>query len=224
MWSCMEKGKPVTGLGRIRRAAVIIGRVLLVTIGVWLGVCLLLSAAIVLRAQPRPAENADAIIVLGAGVRRDGSAGPSLTRRAQEGARLYVAGYAPVVICTGGVPYRAPRPEAEACADVLRASGVPDAAILLETRSRSTEENAAYSRQIFDANGWQTALVVSDGYHLLRAGWIFQQQGIDALTLPTSQRARMQDIAFNIPRELVALHWQVFKTILNLPYTYVPWV
>jgi uncharacterized SAM-binding protein YcdF (DUF218 family) len=199
-------------------------RVGLVSAAVWLGICLMLVAAIILSAQPSAPRDADAIIVLGAGVRRDGTAGPTLTRRSQEGARLYAAGYAPVIICTGGVPYRAPRPEAEACADVLRAQGVPDSAIVLETRSRSTEENAAYSRQIFDARGWQTALVVSDGYHLLRAGWIFQQQGISAQTIPTGDRALMRDIVANIPRELVALHWQVFKTALNLPYTYVPWV
>ncbi|MDZ4771199.1 MAG: YdcF family protein [Chloroflexota bacterium] len=199
-------------------------RVLLVIVGVWLLVCIGLVAAITVTAQPREPRPTDAIIVLGAGVRRDGSAGPTLTRRAHEGARLYTAGYAPVVICTGGTPYRASRAEAEACADVLRADGVPESAILLETSSRSTEENAAYTRAIFDARGWETALVVSDGYHLLRAGWIFQQQGIDAQTAPTSVPALRRDIAVNLGRELVALHWQVFKTALNLPYTFVPWV
>jgi uncharacterized SAM-binding protein YcdF (DUF218 family) len=199
-------------------------RFTLITLGVWLIVCLLLLAAITVTAQPRDPEPADAIVVLGAGVRRDGSAGASLTRRAREGARLYTAGYAPMVICTGGIPRGAIRSESEACADVLRDNGVPDAAIVLESRSRSTEENAAFTYEIMTARGWDSAIVVSDGYHLLRAGWIFQQQGVDAQTVPTSVPALRRDIAFNLGREVVALHWQVVKTVLNLPYTYVPWV
>lgn len=219
-----RRSVPLTKAMKLRRAlrrVVVFGAV---TLAVWGVVCAGLLAAITITAQPGAVQPADAIVVLGAGVRRDGNAGPTLTRRAEEGARLYAAGYAPVIICTGGRPYAAVRPEAEACADVLRRQGVPDEAIVLETASRSTEENAAYTQAIFTERGWERALVVSDGYHLLRAGWIFGQQGIDAQTASTTEPARNRDIVFNLGRELVALHWQVLKTALNLPYTFVPWV
>ena len=98
----------------------------------------------------------------------------------------------------------------------------PADAIILEDRSRSTEENALYSHQIMQAHGWESALVVSDGYHLLRATWIFSAEGISGSTSPAALPP-LFDLLVAVVREVVALHWQVFKTLLNLPVTYVPW-
>jgi len=199
-------------------------RFLLVIFSVWLIVCLLLTALIVSYGGTSYARDADVIIVLGAGLNRNGAPGRALTRRAEEGARLYAQGYASVVLCTGGIPRNASQSEASGCAAVLRANGVPDSAILLEERSRSTEENAAYSQEIMTARGDQTALVVSDGFHLLRAQWIFKDQGVEAYTVPATTRPLWRDLIMATGRELVALHWQVIKTALGLPYTFVPWV
>lgn len=190
----------------------------------WLIMAVVIALAIIGYGQVSHERDADVIIVLGAGLRRDGRPGPALIRRAEEGARLYREGYATNVICTGAIPRFANRAEAEGCADVLRENGVPDSAIVLETRSRSTEENAAYSLEIMNEQGWELALVVSDGYHLLRARWIFADQGVEAYTVPASRQPRTFDLATALAREVVAVHWQVFKTVLNLPYTFVPWV
>lgn len=191
---------------------------------VWLIMAVVMALAIIGYGRVSHERDADVIIVLGAGLRRDGRPGPALTRRAEEGARLYRDGYATNVICTGAIPRFADRAEAEGCAEVLRANGVPDSAIVLETRSRSTEENAAYSLELMNERGWQSALVVSDGYHLLRARWIFAEQGLEAYTVPAEGQPRTFDLSVALAREVVAVHWQVFKTMLNLPYTFVPWV
>ena len=100
----------------------------------------------------------------------------------------------------------------------------PLAPITLEERSRSTIENAAYTREIMDANGWDTALVVSDGYHLLRATWILSQEDMTFTTSPASTPPRLFNHLTAIAREVVALHWQLLKTVLGLPYTFVPWL
>ena len=42
------------------------------------------------------------------------------------------------------------------------------------------------SKQIVDANGWKTVLLVSDGFHMLRANWIFQHYGLDVSLSPVS--------------------------------------
>lgn len=191
---------------------------------VWLVIAGVLAAAVFVYAQTDRAEPSDVIIVLGAGLRRDGRPGPALIRRSARAAELWGQGYAENVICTGGYPLRSTRSEADACAELLRARGVPESAIVLEDRSRSTEENAFYARQIMDSNGWQTAIIVSDGYHLLRASWIFASTGIQATTSPAATTPPMMSYLYSIAREVVALHWQVFKTILNLPVSYVPWV
>jgi uncharacterized SAM-binding protein YcdF (DUF218 family) len=198
-------------------------RVLLAILLVWMLVCTALAGAVYAYSRSDGAREVDVIIVLGAGLRRDGRPGPALWRRGEHAAALYAEGYAEHLICAGGFPLRQSRSEADACREVLVANGVPEDAIVLEERSRSTEENAVYSDEIMQENGWETALVVSDGYHLLRAQWIFAQQGMNVTTSPARDPSLINHVT-SIGREVIALHWQVVKTVLNLPVTYVPWL
>jgi uncharacterized SAM-binding protein YcdF (DUF218 family) len=168
------------------------------------------------RAQP-----ADVIIVLGAGLRADNTPGPALTRRAAHAAELWKAGFAPVIICSGGSPGNRPRSEADACAELLRGYDIPAGAIVLENRSRSTEENAFESKAIMDAKGWQTAIVVSDKYHVFRANRLFRNAGIPAYTSPVPTDPPLGDFLNAMLREIVAFHWQLLKEAFNLPITYV---
>jgi uncharacterized SAM-binding protein YcdF (DUF218 family) len=168
------------------------------------------------------AQAADVIIVLGAGLRRDNTPGPALTRRTLHGANLWKQGLAPVIICAGGKPGNRTRSEADACAELLRGQGIPDSAIILEERSRSTEENALYSRELMDARGWQTAILVSDPYHLFRANDIFSGAGIPVYTSPvTEMRLNPSEYMVYMLREIVALHWLAVKQVFNIPITYV---
>ncbi len=165
---------------------------------------------------------ADVIITLGAGLRRDGRAGLALSRRSLRAAELWRAGIAPVVICTGGKaePFR--RSEADACREILRAQGLPQASILLEETSRSTEENAIFSSQIMAAHDWTSAVLVSDSYHMLRAGWLFSQQGVEANASPVpASRIRRHSYIRSLLREFLACHWQFIKEALNLPITHL---
>ena len=198
-------------------------RALLILIGVWLIVCCALAISVVVYGQTDRAQPADVIIVLGSGLNRDLTPGWALTRRSEHAADLWKAGYAPAIICSGGLTQDFPRSEADGCAEVLRANDVPADAITLEDRSRSTEENAFYSREIMQDHGWTTALIVSDGYHLLRATWIFSLQDYHFSTSPAVLPPPF-DLVKAVVREVVALHWQAFKTIFHLPYSYVPYL
>ncbi|MEP7293242.1 MAG: YdcF family protein [Chloroflexota bacterium] len=199
-------------------------RILLILAGVWLIFCVVIAGVVYVYGLTDRAQAADVIIVLGSGLNRNLTPGPSLTHRSERAAELWHEGYAPMILCAGGVARWATRSEADGCAEVLRNNGVPAEAMVLEERSRSTEENAAYSHEIMQARGWNRALVVSDGYHLLRASWIFSAEGIDFTTSPTSTPPLFSNLVVALGREVVALHWQVVKTVLGLPYTYVPWV
>ncbi|NDJ59691.1 MAG: YdcF family protein [Chloroflexi bacterium] len=199
-------------------------RFLIIALAVWALIAVGLAAAVILYAQTDRAASADVIVVLGSGLRADGRPGPALIRRSERGAELWRAGFAPTVICAGGLGQGMVRSEAHACRQILIDNGVPEAAVLLEERSRSTEENALYTREIMDANDWATALVVSDGYHLLRVAWIFGDMGLDIYTSRPAGNPATYDYVSAVLREVVALHWQAFKTIFGLPVTYVPWV
>ena len=195
-----------------------------ITLVIWLLVVALLLLTIDRVGEIDGAAPADVIIVLGAGVQRDGSAGYALTRRAERAAMLWQMDYAPLLICSGGQAPGFPRSEAEACRDVLLRSGVPSDAVLLERRSTSTEENAIFSGELMREQGLQRALVVSDSFHIYRAGLIFAHYGVDAAFSPVPLHHIRGYPNYNqsMLREVAALHWWTFKTLLGLPATSFP--
>jgi len=168
-------------------------------------------------------EEADVIIVLGAGLRRDGRPAWALTRRAEMGAELWHEGIAPTIICTGAQAEGYPRSEASACREVLIREGVPDSVIFLEEQSRSTEENAIYSSQILNENGLSSAVLVSDSYHMLRAEWMFRDTGVIAYTSPVPASRINQPLfyPYSLFREFAAFHWYVVKNVFNIPVTHI---
>jgi uncharacterized SAM-binding protein YcdF (DUF218 family) len=143
------------------------------------------------RAADYPA--ADAIVVLG------GTSAPVVPprleaeemngARLQMAARLYKAGKAPTVIVSGG-PYRLPDgtfgAEARDMAAVLRAFGVPDAAIRIEAESRNTYENARFVARELVLGRRQRVLLVTSAFHMPRAVAHFQKEGVDAIPAPSS--------------------------------------
>ncbi|MFO7321536.1 MAG: YdcF family protein [Chloroflexota bacterium] len=198
-------------------------RIILMLLAAWLVVSLGLAIAVHSYGYQDHATNADVIVVLGAGLNRNSRPTTAQRFRTRRAAELWHAGYAPYIICTGGKPYYATRSEADACKEILMAEGVPEHNILLEDQSRSTKENALYTRDIMEMNGWRTALVVSDRYHLLRANWLFNGVGIVVYTTPTTVAyLRPQQYAYYVAREVAALQWQAFNDFFNLPFTYVP--
>lgn len=195
-------------------------RVVLWIVGVWLLLAGVLVIAVVVTGERYTPQQADAIIVLGAGLRRDGRAGDALTRRSLWAAEAYGDGYAPRIICTGGITESRPRSESSACRELLINNGVPPEAIFIEERSRSTIENALYAHQIMQANGWQSALLVTDSFHMLRASWIFNTQGITHTAYPVPRnRMRISVYSVSLLREIAALHWQALIEVFNLPFT-----
>lgn len=186
----------------------------------WAIGALLLAAAIFIYSRTDRAEASDVIIVLGAGLMRDNSPGWALTRRTIKAHTLWEQGFAGQIICTGGYGPGRLRSEAEACAELLINRGIPAEVIHLEDRSHSTEENALYAKEIMEALGWQSAVVVSDGFHLLRAHWIFNGVGIQNTTSPAPDPTRSFHL-YSLGREVAALHWLAFKNVFNIPLTHL---
>lgn len=157
-------------------------------LGLVLGVFAALGATTAVVASPGCSEPApaDAIVVLGAKVWED-QPSPALRERAERGAALYRAGVAPVIVATGGLgPW--PPTEAESIARVARGAGVPDSAIVIEDHAHSTEASADNVADLARRYGWRSIVVVSDPYHLLRAGWMFRDRGFAVQTACSDER------------------------------------
>ncbi len=221
--STAPAGVTRSSIAKHRRIASLIKRFFMLIICGFLLYFLAFIAAIHHTGTIDTTQDSDVIIVLGAGLLRDGRPGWALTRRSRQAAELWQRGTAPLVLCTGGQAESHPRSEAAACRDILLASGVPAAVILLEDRSRSTEENAIYSRRIFAEIGAADAVLVSDSYHMLRARWLFQLQGIDTASSPVPADRIRNPLSYppSLLREFLAFHWHLLKEALHIPLTHV---
>jgi len=135
---------------------------------------------------------ADAIVVLGGAV-----SGPVYPRidvdlgdgadRVLHAARLYRAGKATFVIATGGnISWLGgPGPESPAIATLLQEWGVPEDAILLESDSVNTLENAINTKRILDEQDLDMVLLVTSALHMPRALATFRAAGVKAVPSPT---------------------------------------
>ncbi|MBI3457924.1 MAG: YdcF family protein [Candidatus Rokubacteria bacterium] len=130
-------------------------------------------AAAPLRLEDPPVR-ADAILVLGAGMGESGKAGEGYQERAARAVELYRGGYAPNLVFASGYVYVFK--EAEVMKALAVDLGVPAEAIVLETRAWSTYETIVLVRQILEARGWRSVLVVSAPYHMRRVSLVFRKQ------------------------------------------------
>lgn len=143
-----------------------------------------------LPAQALP--KADAILVLGGTLSPpqlpDSDANLSAAAdRLVYAARLYALGKAPVILVSSGRGGDAGATKAESvhAAALLAEWGVPASAILTETESTNTYENAVYSKLMLDQHGLKRVLLVTSALHMPRALATFESAGIDAIAAAT---------------------------------------
>lgn len=137
--------------------------------------CYLLYSTVYGRIRPRRAV--DFVIVLGSGLLGGHRVSPLLASRLDRGRNAFDAAIAkgrePMLITSGGQGPGEDLPESHAMADYLIEHGVPRDRILLEDRSRTTEENLRFSREIMlERLPNYRCVVVTNNYHVLRAALI----------------------------------------------------
>jgi uncharacterized SAM-binding protein YcdF (DUF218 family) len=147
-----------------------------------------LARALALPLDPRrvasPPAPADAIVILGAPIRRDGTLSRLAEERVRTGVELYRRGLAPVVCVAGGhcpPGSEASEAEAEGAARWLRAAGVPESALRVDRESASTRENAARAAALLLPEGRRRVWLVTQPFHLRRALYYFRRAGFEPL-------------------------------------------
>lgn len=150
--------------------------------------CMLFSALVVLRAAEKrhPDMDIDFLIILGCGMYPDGRPSSMLRNRMKAGMRFYeeqlnAARKAATFIVSGGQGPDEICSEADAMKGWLTEQGVPEERILTEDRSRTTEENMIYSKEIIDAikPGASSAFCTTN-FHAFRAGIKARKAGLAA--------------------------------------------
>jgi uncharacterized SAM-binding protein YcdF (DUF218 family) len=162
------------------------------------------------------ARNAQAIVVLGGGVRINAPeyAGDTLSsytlERVRYGAWVARRTGLPVLV-SGGVVFEG-TPEAQLMRAALEEEfGVP--VRWVESASRDTHENAVFSAKLLRQGGVHHAILVTHGIDMRRARYEFETAGISVMPAPTViPRARFDHLVDLIPsaaalyRSSLALH------------------
>ena len=178
----------------------------LLFVNLWLGVST--------QAKKDEAQQADAIIILGCAVWPGERPSPSLEARVQHGILLYQQGMADYLILSGGVG-RYPPAEAEVMRRLAVAHGVPEQSLILDTESSSTIESIQRASSIMQEHDWDTAIIVSDPFHIYRALMMARDEGIrawgsPALDSPTYTIPRLR--YYYTLREVLAIaHYQLTR-------------
>ena len=154
-------------------------------LGLPLAWVLAIAVAVVLGGKSNTEAKGDAAIVLGAAVWGDE---PSLVfaARIDHAIQLYQNGHVKYIVTTGGRSPEDSLSEGEAARRYAMERGVPDQVILVESESTSTQENLANANQVMQENGLSTAVIVSDPYHLRRAGILAGRIELDHVLSPTT--------------------------------------
>lgn len=123
------------------------------------------------------ARPADAIVVLGA-AHYNGRPSPVLKARLDHAAALYRRELAPLVVVTGGTAAGDDVSEAAVGRKYLLELGLPDSAVRAEETGTSTEPSLRAAAQGLRRDGSTSAILVSDGFHLLRLTIIARRLGL----------------------------------------------
>ena len=153
--------------------------------------------------------SADCILVLGAGVRGEA---PShmLEDRLLEAISLYEAGVAPKIIMSGDHS-RTDYDEVNVMKSFAIERGVPSEDIFMDHAGFSTYESLYRAKAIF---GVQSAVIVTQKYHLYRSLYIADELDVDALGVGADPRKYSGEVKRQI-REIAArskdMLWCAFK-------------
>ena len=161
----------------------------------------------VARQDDRPTS--DVIIVLGAS-QFDGRPSSVLAARLQHARALFADGVAPRVMTVGGGAPGDRTTEAAAGKAFLEQRDVTAVAV---PEGRNTLASLEAAEAYMAAQGWHSAVLVTDPWHSLRSRTMARDQGIDAQTSPTrtgpSVRTRGTQLRY-IGRETAAyLYYRV---------------
>ena len=142
------------------------------------------------------AGKADAIVVLG------GIFGPPVqpgylpnlsdsVERLEGGIFLYQTGAAPWLVFTGGrIPWEnRVKVEGEESREEAIGRGVPADQILVTREVGDTADEARAVADLMRQRGWKRIILVTSGWHMPRAAWLFRRAGVACTIFPVDFRS-----------------------------------
>lgn len=154
-----------------------------------------------------PPENADAVIVLGAGLRGE-KVSLSLAYRLDAAIDYYNQNQNAVIVVSGGQGKNELVSEAFAMKTYLLEKGIPASKIITEDKSSRTVENFSFTKKILDEyfndNHYET-VYVTNSFHVFRAGLIAKQANL------VSHGLSAKDVDFLQPTYYIREYFSIIK-------------
>jgi uncharacterized SAM-binding protein YcdF (DUF218 family) len=157
-------------------------------------------------------QPADAVIVLGA-AQYDGDPSSIFAARLRHAEALYEDGLAPRIVTTGGGRAGDAFTEAEAGRRYLIERGVPAEDVIAVGEGWDTLGSLQAVAARAEQDGWQSALVVSDPWHSLRARVMAGDSGLEVWTSPTRSgpvvQTRETQVRYIVRETAALLYYQL---------------
>lgn len=166
------------------------------------------EAHIITQEEAADQADVDCILVLGCGVREDGTPSHMLEDRLKQGVVLYNLGASPKLLMSGDhgrVDYN----EVGTMKQYAVSAGIPSEDVFMDHAGFSTYESLYRAKEIFGA---EKVIVVSQEYHLYRALYIAQRMGLDACGVSADYRTYWGQTSRDI-REILARAKDFVNTI-----------
>ncbi len=144
---------------------------------------------------------ADVAIVPGNTVEKDGRPSERLRARLDQTLTLYRQGLFPDVIVSGGVGSEG-FDEAEVMKQYLVENGIPESRIHVDGGGATTYLTAKNAARIMRENGWQSAMVVTQYFHVPRMRLALRRSGITPVFSAHARYFELRDI-YSIAREVI---------------------
>lgn len=152
---------------------------------------------------------ADVIIVLGAS-QWDGMPSPIFRARLEHAYDLYSAGYASHVILTGGFGEEDAFSESNVGKMYLAKRGVPLSAMSIEEASHTTQQSLSETARIISERGYNSALLVSHDFHMMRAQKMARDLGFVVFASPVETQSAAQKLRYSAREVWVYALYRVF--------------
>lgn len=163
-------------------------------------------------ARAQSGHVADAIVVLGAGLRADATPSSILQDRLDDGIALYFAGLAPKIIMSGDNA-TVTHNEVAAMKAYAIEQGVPAEDVFCDHAGFSTYDSMYRAQRIFGA---RSIVVATQSYHLPRALAVAQTLGMEAIGVPSDYDSYGAQLWYDA-REIPARTKDLFKAIVTAP-------
>lgn len=166
--------------------------------------------------QAAALTDVDCILVLGCGVRADGSPSDMLHDRLRRSVELYELGAAPKLLMTGDHG-RESYDEVDAMKSFAVNSGIASEDVFMDHAGFSTYESMYRAKEIFQA---KKIIIVTQQYHLYRAIYIAKSLGMEAYGVAADYRAYYGQTARDV-REILARVKDFGTSLLQPKPTYL---